>query len=177
VAILRDEGFGQDGGRAAGARGGVVHSFTGSPEEALELVELGFYISINGCGLKTDDNLRTVKAVPLDRLLLETGKFRMSLCKGADLSVQDAPWCSMTTAHSSHAHLQTMPENLRALFNPTAVKPEKFVAGKTVKGRNEPIAIGGVAWVVAQVKGVPFEEVIQAAWANTVELFELKSLE
>jgi TatD DNase family protein len=87
VAILRDEGFGQDGGRAAGARGGVVHSFTGSPEEALELVQLGFYISINGCGLKTDENLRTVKAVPLDRLLLETGQFCVSLCKDADLSV------------------------------------------------------------------------------------------
>ena len=37
VHILREEGFGEDGGRAAGANGGVVHSFTGSPEEVSEL--------------------------------------------------------------------------------------------------------------------------------------------
>jgi TatD DNase family protein len=38
VQILRDEGFGVDGGRTVGARGGVVHSFTGLPEEVSELV-------------------------------------------------------------------------------------------------------------------------------------------
>ena len=38
VKILREEGFGQDGGRAIGANGGVVHSFTGTIEEAAELV-------------------------------------------------------------------------------------------------------------------------------------------
>ena len=38
VEILREEGFGEDGGRALGANGGVVHSFTGTIEEAAELV-------------------------------------------------------------------------------------------------------------------------------------------
>lgn len=38
VKILREEGFGQDGGRSVGANGGVVHSFTGTVEEAAELV-------------------------------------------------------------------------------------------------------------------------------------------
>lgn len=38
VRILREEGFGEDGGRALGARSGVVHSFTGTVEEAKELV-------------------------------------------------------------------------------------------------------------------------------------------
>ena len=38
VAILREEGFGEDGGRAVGGRGGVVHSFTGTTEEIVELV-------------------------------------------------------------------------------------------------------------------------------------------
>jgi Tat protein secretion system quality control protein TatD with DNase activity len=38
VKILRDEGFGNDGGRDVGGKGGVVHSFTGSIEEAQELV-------------------------------------------------------------------------------------------------------------------------------------------
>lgn len=38
VQILREEGFGEDGGRGFGARGGVVHSFTGRGEEAEEVV-------------------------------------------------------------------------------------------------------------------------------------------
>lgn len=38
VSILREEGFGENGGREIGAKGGVVHSFTGTPEEAKELV-------------------------------------------------------------------------------------------------------------------------------------------
>lgn len=38
VQILREEGFGEDGGRAVGGKGGVVHSFTGSIEECKEYV-------------------------------------------------------------------------------------------------------------------------------------------
>lgn len=40
VQILREEGFGEDGGRNVGANGGVVHSFTGTVEEAAELVSV-----------------------------------------------------------------------------------------------------------------------------------------
>jgi hypothetical protein len=38
VQILREEGFGEDGGKAVGGRGGVVHSFTGSVEDANDYV-------------------------------------------------------------------------------------------------------------------------------------------
>ena len=38
VQILREEGFGEDGGRVVGGKGGVVHSFTGSIEECKEYV-------------------------------------------------------------------------------------------------------------------------------------------
>ena len=37
VQILREEGFGENGGREVGGKGGVVHSFTGTPQEAIEL--------------------------------------------------------------------------------------------------------------------------------------------
>ena len=46
VQILREEGFGENGGRNVGANGGVVHSFTGSVEEAAELVSVRFCCGI-----------------------------------------------------------------------------------------------------------------------------------
>jgi TatD DNase family protein len=42
-----------------------------------------------------------------------------------------------------------------------------------VKGRNEPTAIGGIAWVVQRLLRVPFEDVMDAAWKNSVDLFGL----
>lgn len=42
-----------------------------------------------------------------------------------------------------------------------------------VKGRNEPCAIGLVAWVVSKLHGVSVEEVGEKAWGNTVGLFGL----
>jgi TatD DNase family protein len=57
---------------------------------------------------------------------------------------------------------------------PPSVKPERFAAGKAVKGRNEPCSIGLVAWVLGQVHGVEsIATVVEAAWNNTVDLFEL----
>ncbi|KAF8323262.1 hypothetical protein DL93DRAFT_2223201 [Clavulina sp. PMI_390] len=200
VQILTEEGFAENGGKDVGGKGGVVHSFTGTVDEARELMDMGFHISINGCGLKTAENLATAASIPLDRLMLET----------------DAPWCSMTTAHASHAYLVSsfpssqpprkgagkgkgnpnnapaaspsassstptipapsgsLPSDLAALYNPQPrCPPERFVAGQVVKGRNEPCATGLVAHVMAQLLGVSLEEVSEAAWRNTVEVFGL----
>ncbi|KAG8862976.1 hypothetical protein FRB96_000396 [Tulasnella sp. 330] len=156
VQILREEGFGEDGGRPLGGRGGVVHSFTGAKEEIAELVGMGFHLSVNGCGLKTEENLKAAAAIPLDKLLLET----------------DAPWCSMTGSHASNAHLKTLPKPLFDAFFPASSKV--FQEGKMLKGRNEPCVIGGVAWVMSRLKGVTLEEVTEAAWKNTLEVFALE---
>lgn len=56
------------------ARGAVVHAFSGSAETARELQALGFHLSF-GCGLARPGAAkaaRALRAVSLDRLLLET---------------------------------------------------------------------------------------------------------
>lgn len=51
---------------------GLVHSFTGTMEEMNRLVALGVDVGVNGCSMKTEENLEVVKAIPLDRLQIET---------------------------------------------------------------------------------------------------------
>jgi len=64
--ILREEGASQVGG--------VLHCFTESIEMAEAAMEMGFYISVSGIvTFKNAKELQTViKAVPLERLLVET---------------------------------------------------------------------------------------------------------
>ncbi|KAJ5081987.1 Deoxyribonuclease Tat-D [Penicillium argentinense] len=131
--------------------GGLVHSFTGTIEEMQRLVELGVDIGINGCSMKTEENLEVVKAIPLERLQIET----------------DGPWCEIRPSHASAKFLQGAPEL------PKSVKKEKWQKGFMVKGRNEPVAIVRVAHVIAQVKGISVEEVCEAAWNNSVKMFGL----
>ena len=91
---------------------GVVHSFTGTVAEMNRMLEQGLYIGqhrrglsfypsgtlwltvftlaifqgINGCSMKSVEQLDVVKSLPLDRMMLETGKkdessqYRSSFC-------------------------------------------------------------------------------------------------
>ncbi|TIA88676.1 hypothetical protein E3P99_02453 [Wallemia hederae] len=133
---------------------GCVHSFTGTVDEMKELVAMGFYIGLNGCSLKTDDNLKVAKAVPLDRLMIET----------------DAPWCSITSTHASAPFVDSLND-----FHKLApsVKKEKWSPDAPVKGRNEPAYLPLVAHIIASVKDVPLSTVANAALMNTNVLFEL----
>ena len=133
---------------------GLVHSFTGTVEEMQDLVQLGFDIGINGCSLKTEENLEVVKAVPLDKLQLET----------------DGPWCEIRASHASSKHLDT---SAGAPVASKSVKKEKWQRGLMVKGRNEPCMIPQVAWVVAKVKDLDVQVVCEAAWRNSVKMFGL----
>ncbi|MCA9241531.1 MAG: TatD family hydrolase [Planctomycetales bacterium] len=60
--------------RQRGPLRGVMHSYTGSAQAAVECLELGLYISFAGMvTFKKNDELRAVAAaVPLERLLVET---------------------------------------------------------------------------------------------------------
>lgn len=55
--------------------GAVVHCFTGTPDQALEYVELGMYVGITGwiCDERRGRDLQqAVRVLPLQRVLLET---------------------------------------------------------------------------------------------------------
>ncbi|GAA5860533.1 hypothetical protein JCM1840_000289 [Sporobolomyces johnsonii] len=141
---------------------GVAHSHSGTLDEALELIEMGFFIGINGCSLKTPENLDCVRHLPLDKLLIET----------------DSPYCECRPSHASYQYLKELGDDdesgwLKELYMPGAVKKEKFVQGKAVRGRNEPSTTGQIAWIVAKLHGVPLEEVADVTRRNTLELFRI----
>ncbi|CCJ30460.1 unnamed protein product [Pneumocystis jirovecii] len=133
---------------------GCVHSFTGTLEEMHQYISLGLSISVNGCSMKTQENLKVVKEIPLEYLMLET----------------DAPWCSISSAHASYSYIK----DTTCIF-PTC-KKDKFVFGKMVKGRNEPCTIIQVASVVSQLKGLSIEKISEAAYINSMRMFGNKSI-
>ncbi len=61
-------------GRRGRLSGGVLHSYSGSAESVRQYLDLGFYISFSGTvTFKNAVNVqRAARAVPLDRLLIET---------------------------------------------------------------------------------------------------------
>lgn len=127
---------------------GVVHSFTGSSTELHDLLSLGLFIGVNGCSLKTEDNLSVCKQIPLAKIMLET----------------DGPWCEIRKTHASHHYTKPLPFEY-------AKKPEKWVEGQMVRGRCEPCAISNVAEVVAAVHNVSEEKVIEHAFRNAENMF------
>jgi TatD DNase family protein len=51
---------------------GVIHSFTGSSNEAKEYIDLGYYLGLNGIITFSEQYTEMVKSIPLDKILLET---------------------------------------------------------------------------------------------------------
>lgn len=131
---------------------GVVHSFTGTMDEMKKYIsDLDLYIGINGCSLKTEENLDVVREIPLNRLMLET----------------DAPWCEIRPSHASHKYLNDFDYSII----PDSKKKEKFEMGKSVRSRCEPCHIRQVLHVIARLKGISDTEVAEHAWNNTESVF------
>lgn len=130
-------------------RTGVVHSFDDSAELAEKFISLGLYIGLNGCSLKTKENLEVVKMLPLEKILLET----------------DCPYCGVKRTHAGYDFVQTH-------FASKAEK--KYEPGLQVKGRNEPCNIVQVAEVIAGCKGIGVEELVEACFSNSLKLFKLE---
>lgn len=125
---------------------GVVHSFTGTMEEMQLYISLGLYIGINGCSLKTAENLQVVSSIPLDRIMLET----------------DCPYCEIRSTHASSQFLKS---------KWSAKDKKKYVPDAMVKGRNEPCKIRQVCEAVAATSGVSEEDIARAAFNNTIKVF------
>jgi len=119
---------------------GVVHSFDGSVKELNDVLQASpnLYIGLNGCSLRTDDNIAMARDVPLDRLMLET----------------DCPWCDLRPTHASAPFIKTKLE---------AKDKKKYDDSKLVKGRNEPCNIIQVFEVITGIKGLTSPEDLEAA--------------
>jgi TatD DNase family protein len=120
----------------------VFHSFTGNRTELQAILDIDGYIGINGCSLKSKEQLELIPEVPLDRLLLET----------------DAPWCGVKRTHASFGYIKTHFEQC---------KKEMIM----IKDRNEPGTMIQIAEIVAALKQIPVEELIQQVHENTMKFF------
>jgi len=67
VALLREHW-------APAGLGGIMHCFSGGPEQARQALELGFYLSFGGIVTfpKSLDVQRVARGAPADRILVET---------------------------------------------------------------------------------------------------------
>jgi TatD DNase family protein len=104
--------------------------------EAQRFIDLGYFIGLNGCSMKTVDNLDVIRQLPLEKIVVETGEIDAShqIREQRCNRCSDAPWCGIKSSHASHQHVKTS-------HNLTTVKKEKWSAGKMVKDRNEPCTI------------------------------------
>lgn len=132
---------------------GVVHSYTGTLDELNELLQYNLYIGVNGCSLKTHDNLNVVSHIPLDRLLIET----------------DAPWCTIKQTHAAYQYVNTH-------FN--TVKKNKYIVNGSdhdqmtlIKDRNEPCTLISIVQVLSKIRNESIDDIVTACYNNTCKLF------
>lgn len=104
---------------------GVIHSFTGKTPMLEQLLSRGLYIGVNGIVTFTKDagQLAAAKAVPTDRLLLETdapfltpAPFRGRICKPKHV-VQTAEFLSELRGEPLEVIAEMTTRNARELFN------------------------------------------------------------
>jgi TatD DNase family protein len=106
LAILKEAG--------AGRVRGVMHCFTGTPDDARQALDLGFYLSIPGIVTfpKADALRDTVASLPLDRLLVET----------------DAPYLAPVPHRGKRNEPAFLPETVRQIARLHGVTADEVAA-------------------------------------------------
>lgn len=112
---------------------------------------MGLYIGVNGCSMKTEENLEVVKMIPLDRIMLET----------------DCPYCQIRNSSAAAKLVDTK-------FQQVNKEKYKLDGGKINRDRNEPCTLIQVVEAVSKLLGVSEEELTTAAWENTLKMFNIK---
>ncbi|KAJ4986675.1 Deoxyribonuclease Tat-D 2 [Stagonosporopsis vannaccii] len=132
-------------------KAGLVHSFVGTASQMQKLVDLGLGVSVNGFSFRDRDSLEMVRAIPLNKLQIET----------------DAPWGEIqATSEVSKTYLKNAPKLPYA-----SKKKDKFVLGEMVKERNESCKMETVALIVAGLRGTNVEDITDAAYKNSLRMF------
>ena len=128
--------------------GGVTHSFTGTAEDRDKLLSFEkMFIGINGCSLKTSENLEVLQGIPAERMMIET----------------DSPYCDIKNTHAGIKFVKSVWPSK---------KKEKYEPDSTVKGRNEPCLVRQVLEVVAGCKGISdIEGLSKTLYHNTCRFF------
>lgn len=127
---------------------GVTHSFTDSAEDRDKLLAFdNMYIGINGCSLKTAENLDVLEGIPAERMMIET----------------DSPYCEIRSTHAGIGFVKsTWPSK----------KKEKHDGACMVKGRNEPCSVRQVLEVVSGCKGInDIHQLSRTLYHNTCRVF------
>lgn len=125
--------------------GGVVHSFDGSEKDLKRILDLGLYIGVNGCSLKTERNLEVAKLIPTDRLMIET----------------DCPWCEIKRTHASYKYVKTHFEKTKNASD----------TNLPIKNRNEPMNLIQVLEVLSALRGEDVDNLAEQIFHNTNKLF------
>lgn len=88
---------------------------------------------MNGCSLKTSEQLKVVEDIPLDKLHLETGE-NLRFWKTLNNNIiSDAPYCGLKRSSEAWAFVKTKFETVR--------RPKNWSPTALVQGRNEPCTI------------------------------------
>ncbi|PHU13670.1 putative deoxyribonuclease TATDN1 [Capsicum chinense] len=96
---------------------GVVHSFTGCAEDSDKLLSFSnVFVGVNGCSLKTVENLEVVKGIPVERMMTE----------------MDSSYCDIKNTHAGIRYVKS---------SWPSKKKDKHDQECLVKGRNEPCLV------------------------------------
>lgn len=102
---------------------------------------------MNGCSLKTSENLDVVKGLPVERMMIET----------------DSPYCEIRSTHAGVRFVKSKWDSR---------KKEKYEDGCIVKNRNEPCLVRQVLEIIAGCKGIDdLDQLGKNLYHNTCKIF------